>query len=200
MHTDIDLSLYPRWNDSCVWRPADDGLIIFQISQITDEHGPAPHHTVQHIFLNREGYDTWMLCTGENTIRDIVKALQKEYEGDEQAIQTDVVNMVAKMREEEFLLLEQSPCRVDFSLDENAYPRRSDDIIANIIEDNFIVMKMTTSEVHSFNRNVEHLWNICDGTHTVGEILQNATNADEISFLLHFFIKLDFLELKDSKT
>lgn len=198
----IDLSLYPRWSDSCIWRPQNDGLFVVRITERAGEQteqSDAVFHTVEHIILNREGKETWMLCTGEHTVDTIVKTLQEEYEEDEQAIQKDVVEMIARTAEKNYISLEQSPRKADRGMDGNAYPKRKDDVVANAVEDNFVIMNMKTSEIHSFDQPIENLWDICDGTHTVGEILSTAANTDETQFLLEFLLKLDLLELKDEK-
>lgn len=198
----IDLSLYPRWSDSCIWRLQNDGLFVVRITERAGEQteqSDAVFHTVEHIILNREGKETWMLCTGEHTVDTIVKTTQEEYEGDEQVIQKDIVEMIARIAEENYISLEQSPRKAIRGLDENAYPKRKDDVVANTVEDNFVIMNMKTSEVHSFDQRVENLWDICDGTHTVGEILSAAANTDETQFLLEFLIRLGLLELKDKK-
>ena len=195
--TDIDFSLYPRWNDSCIWRTQDEGLLIFKIEQQSTQGDSEEFTDIRHIVLNREGKDAWMLCTGVHTGEEIVNMLKKEYEGDEKSIQKDVTEMIATLLEEGYLLLEDSPHPARHDLDEKAYPKRSDDAIANVVEDNFVIMSMKTSHVYSFDKNVEYLWDICDGIHTVGEILSTAANTDETLFLLNFLIRLGFLELKN---
>lgn len=152
-------------------------------------------HDVSRIVLNTEGKDTWLLCTGEHTVNDIVDTLQKEYEGDYQTIQKDVLEMLATLVEKGYLIMEKSPCPATRDLDEDGYPVRSGDVITNTVEGNFVIMHMKTSEVHSFDQDMEQVWNLCDGTHTVGEIL-SAANTDEVTFMIHFLMRLGVLELK----
>lgn len=193
--TDIDLSMYPRWNDACIWKRTEDGLIIFQITEQPGGAQTAPSHTVCNITLNREGRDAWSLCTGEHTVASIVDTLQKEYLGDPSFIQRDITEMIARLAEENYLLLEKSPHPADRNLDEKAFLKRSDHVIANVVEDHFIVMNLLSSEVHSFDRGVEYIWNICDSTHTAGDILAAAANKEETQFLLHFLVRLGMIEL-----
>ncbi len=195
--TGLDLSLFPRWDDSCIWRSVDSGILIFRITEQIAEEGPAEvFHAVQNIRLNREGKDTWTLCTGENTIETIVHTLQQSYEGDEKAIQNDVVTMVEKLHEEGYLLLEESPHPATRELDETATLTRNDDVISNVVEENFVIMNMKTSEVHSFGKHIEPLWDMCDSTHTVGDILSAAANTEETLFFLQFLVKLGLIKLK----
>ena len=191
---DIDLSQYPRWSDFCIWRPSDDGIYILRIGESGERR------TFQAVRLNYEGKDTWMRCTGENTIGDIIRILKEDYEGDEKIIQEDVLKMVRDLQKGEYLILEQSPNPARRQLDDRGCPRRIDDVIANVVEDNFVIMNMKTSEVHSFDKNVEYLWNICDGSRTIGEIISAAADADDILFLLQLLIRIDLLELRDRKT
>ena len=196
---DIDPSLYLRWNDSCIWRPADDGIFILQINPQFTEQGSVGGHMVRHITLNREGKDTWMLCAGDKTVRDIIEILQEEYEGEKEVIQKDITTFITNLCEEKYVIVQESPDVVSRGPDNNAYPVRIDDAIANVVEDNFIIMNMKTSEVHSFDKHVETLWDICDGTRTVGDILSAAANRDEAAFLLDFLIRLGFLILRHEK-
>ncbi len=188
----LDLSSYPRWSTSCIWKSQDDGLFIVHITSGDTRDAV---HTVQHIVLNREGKDVWMLCTGEHTITDIVTILENEYEGDELAIEKDVVDMITQMVEQTYIVLEKYPVKAVHGLDQKLYPKRKDDVIVNTVEGKFVLMNMVTSEVHSFDLPVKNLWDICDGTRSVGEIVSTAANTDEAQFLLGFLVKLGFLEL-----
>ncbi len=191
--TKIDLSSYPRWNDSCIWRLQDELLLVFRISETVAENAKV-HHDINRIVLNTEGKDTWLLCTGECTVHEIVDALQKEYEGDYQTIQKDVLDMLTTLVEKGYITMEKSPHPATRDLDENSYPVRSDDVITNTVEDNFVIMHMKTSEVHSFDQDMEKVLNLCDGTHTVGEML-SATTGD-VTFMIHFLIRLGVVALK----
>lgn len=186
----LELSLYPRWNDSCVWKPTDDGVIIVKIQK--SEQGP---YSFQALKLNTEGKDTWMHCTGENTISDIIEILQAGYEGGRQDIQRDVVGMIMTLGKEGYLFLEQSSHRIEQPLNEKAYPRRNDDVIANVIEDKFVIMDMKTSEVYSLEKEIECLWDMCDGTRTVEDIISAAPNHVEAAFSLQLLAKVGLLEL-----
>ncbi len=188
---DLDLSLYPRWNDTCVWRPAEEGLVVIKITESEEKH-----HDHQTARLNYESRDIWLLCTGENTIRDIADTLSKEYEGDRNVIREDISKMISTLEKEGFLTLEKSPRAAERKLDENACPKRNDDVISNVVEDKFVMMNVKTSEVHSFDKDVKYIWNICDSTHTVGEIVSAAANAGETAFLLQYLTKLGFLEFE----
>lgn len=192
--TDIDLFSYPRWNDSCIWRPQDELLLVFRISETVTENAEV-WHDITRIVLNTEGKDTWLLCTGEHTVNEIVDTLQKEYEGDYRTIQKDVLEMLATLVEKGYIIMEKSPCPATRDLDEDGYPVRSDDVITNTVEGNFVIMHMKTSEVHSFDQDMEQVWNLCDGTHTVGEIL-SAANTDDVAFMIHFLMRLGVLVLK----
>jgi hypothetical protein len=58
-------------------------------------------------------------------------------------------------------------------------------------------MNMKTSEVHSFEKTTEYLWEICDSTHTAGEIVSSAAHTEETAFLLNFLVRLGLLKVKD---
>lgn len=191
-----DTDVYPRWSDACIWKSDGESLIIVRISEEHTEEGAAPFHAVRRITLNREGRDTWLLCTGERTAESIIRIVQGDYQGDLQLIQRDVLDMLRKLADEGFLVLESALHPATRSLDGNVYPRRSDDAIANTVENSFIIMNMLTSEAHSFEKSVEHLWNLCDGAHTVNDILSFAADADEVLFMLHFLVRLGLIELK----
>lgn len=186
--------LYPCRSRSCIWKPENDGLSIVHIT----EHGEPPRvvHTVQRLVVNREGKDTWMLCTGERTMKDITAILEKEYEGDAQTIQKDVITMITQMAEQSYISLEKSPLKAEYGLDKNICPKRKDDVIVNTVEDNFVLMNMVTSEVYSFHVVVKDVWDTCDGTRSVGEIVSAAVNPDETEFFLNFLVKIGFLQLE----
>jgi hypothetical protein len=187
----VDLSSYPRWNDSCIWRIKDELLLVFLIHEIKDAE---IRHDVHNIVLNTEGKDTWLLCTGEHTIHDIVDILHKKYEGDYLVIQHDVIDMVVNLVEKGYIVVGDSPHVVTRDLDENAYLVRSDDVITNTVEDKFVIMHMKTDEIHSFDQDMEQVWDLCDGSHTVGEIV-SAVDTDGV-FMIHFLIRLGAVTLK----
>jgi len=197
-NADLNSLFYPRWSDSCIWKPQEQGLFILRISQEYPEgESSSPSHVMNHIVLNEEGKDTWMLCTGENTVEEVVTTLQERYEGEFQAIFSDVAEMISLLLKENFLTLEESPCPVSPPLDESVHIKRSDTIIAQVIEDNFVVMNMNTSEVHSFEKDTSTLWELCDGTHTVGDIMSQAANPEDTLFLLNFLVRLGMVETAD---
>ena len=187
----VDLSSYPQWSDSCIWRMKDDSLLVFLIHEIKDAE---IQHDVQSIVLNTEGKDTWLLCTGEHTIQDIVDILHKKYEGDYLVIQNDVIGMVVKLVENGYIVVRDSPHVVTRDLCENAYLVRSDDVITNMVEDKFVIMHMKTDEIHSFDQDMGQVWDLCDGSHTVGEIV-SAVDTDG-TFMIHFLIRLGAVKVK----
>lgn len=142
-----------------------------------------------------EGRDAWIYCNGENTINNIINILQKIYKGNRKDIQNDFFKMIKTLSEEGYLSLEQSPNPARSQIDEKAYPKRNNDAIANIIEDNFIIMDMKTSEVYSFERELDYVWDMCDGSKTINDILSATTNTDDVMFLLQILTRIGLLEL-----
>jgi len=95
-----------------------------------------------------------------------------------------------------FISLEKSPSKVEYGLNKIIYPKRKDDVITNTVEDTFVLMNMVTSEVYSFHVVVKTVWDTCDGTRSVGEIVSAAVNPDETEFFLNFLVKIGFLQLE----
>lgn len=195
-NAELNSLFYPRRSDSCIWKPQEQGLFILHINQEYPQgESSSPSHVMNHIVLNEEGKDTWMLCTGENTVEEIVTTLLERYEGEFQAIFSDVAEMISLLLKEKYLTLEESPCPVNPPLDESVRLKRNDTIIAQVIEDNFVVMNMNTSEVHSFEKDISSLWELCDGTHTVDDIVSQAAHSEDTLFLLNFLVQLGMVEI-----
>lgn len=195
---DLDF-LYPVWSHACIWKPDKEGLFVVHISDQHTEAGAAPFHAIHHITLNREGKEAWLLCTGRNTVGSIVETLQKEYPVGSQLIQDDVTSMIQSLSQDGFLVLHETPTVVDLDLEGTAFPWRSDDAIANVVEDNFVIMNMLTSEAFSFERDVETLWNICDGHHAVHDLLSAAASTADVEYLIKFLLKLGLIEMRPAE-
>jgi hypothetical protein len=52
------------------------------------------------------------------------------------------------------------------------HPVRRSDLLVQKIDGEFVILDRTANKVHQLNAAASHIWDLCDGVHSVGEIAQ----------------------------
>jgi hypothetical protein len=91
-------------------------------------------------------------------------------------------------------------------MDENLYPVLTAQVAARIVEGQVIIVLADSGNVTVLNELGTSIWKICDGMHSVGNIVQEITTEYEVEFsiamqdateFIQQMVNLQALELRD---
>lgn len=205
---------YPRWDDGCITQDlADEGLLVLKIRKLRIRG--SVQYVSESISLNREGKDVWKLCDGKNTTEEIISKLHKEYIVNKAVLAGDVIKMIENLLNKGYLTLERKKKSVRQRIGLEGYPHYKNNLTWKTLDENFVVMSMKNGAFFTFPKEMERLWNLCDGNNSMKHILVKAKkmnslinglklarikNIEEhILFILKLLEKLELIKISSSR-
>jgi hypothetical protein len=198
---------YICWSNDCVWQPFGTTMCILRVSDPEPGLIPAEEKN-PGVTLSTGGRDIWELCDGTRTVETIINQLLEEYEGEPEEIRENVKNVIAILKEKEFVTFEKTPKKCDeIKIVPQEYVVWQDNVIWNEVEGQVLAMDNETGASFEFTVESGELWKLCNGKKSIKEILsileeRGIINEDmpASSFLLLVkrFVKCGMLLVKDA--
>lgn len=96
------------WKYGQAETPEDKSIIIYNSNnQMTEQNNYVVEGNI--ITISGVGASVWELCTGSNTVEQIVQGIIEEYDADSEQVAKDVEAFLTDLDQRELIILDWSP-------------------------------------------------------------------------------------------